>query len=282
VDEDALIGALGKLSRAVRGKIGESLKTIRDTKGLERVSTPSLAALRKYVEGVRQSDEIGNAERGIELLQEAVTLDTAFAMAWRKIAVVVGNLQTDRPRSMAAVVRAFQHRERLSETERLLTEAYYYSNGPKPDREKALAAYQALLDVDPKNTTAANNAAVLLMQKREFEKAEQYYGVALDEKRPFGSTFTNLLMAQLRLGRVAAAESTQTEFRRRLLSTKICGKASGLCGGRKEFRGGGFRCERRIPGSQRMRQSLRGPRFSPDVESSGRRYGMGCAGRRSA
>ena len=214
--DDALIEALGKLSRDVRTKIGESLKDIRDTKALERVSTPSLAALRKYVEGVRLSDEVGDAERGLELLQEAVALDTAFAMAWRKIAVVVGNMQTDRPRAIDAATRAFRHRERLSETERLLTEAYYYTSGPEPDREKALAAYQSLLEADPRNTTAANNSAVLLEQKREFEKAVQYYRMAIDEKRPFGSTFTNIIFVQLRLGQIAGAESTQALFRARL------------------------------------------------------------------
>ena len=214
--EDALIGAIGKLSRNVRTKIGESLKDIRESKVLERVSTPSLAALRKYVEGTRLSDEVGDTERGLEVLQEAVAIDTAFAMAWRKIAAVVGNLRTDRPRQMDAAARAFRHRERLSETERLLTEAYYHSNGPKPDLNKALAAYQTLLDSDPKNATAANNSAVLFQQKREHEKALQYYRMALDEKRPFGSAYTNIIFVQLRLGQIAGAESTQALFRERL------------------------------------------------------------------
>jgi eukaryotic-like serine/threonine-protein kinase len=106
--ESELVGALGRLSRDIRGKIGESLKDIRDTKALERVTTPSLAALRKYVEGVRLSDEVGDTERGLAALEEAVSLDTAFAMAWRKIAVVVGNAGTDRLRQMQAASRAFR------------------------------------------------------------------------------------------------------------------------------------------------------------------------------
>ena len=89
--EDELIGALGDLSRAVREKAGESLRAIRASSELERVTTPSLPALRKYVEGSALADEAGDAERGLALLGEAVTLDTAFAMAWRKIAVVLGN-----------------------------------------------------------------------------------------------------------------------------------------------------------------------------------------------
>src|SRR5262245_32581866 len=89
--ENELIGAIGDLSRAVRAKAGESLRTIRASSELERVTTPSLAALRKYVEGSALADEAGEGDRGLALLQEAVALDTGFAMAWRKIAVLLGN-----------------------------------------------------------------------------------------------------------------------------------------------------------------------------------------------
>ena len=139
--EDELIGALGDLSRAVREKAGESLRAIGASSELERVTTPSLPALRKYVEGSALADEAGDAERGLALLGEAVTLDTAFAMAWRKIAVVLGNEDRDRTRALAAISTAYRHRERLSENERLLTEGYYYTRGPRPDLDRALTAY---------------------------------------------------------------------------------------------------------------------------------------------
>ena len=89
--EDQLIEALGKLSRSVRERAGESLRNIRQSSELERVTTPSLAALRKYVEGSQAADEPGDADRGLALLQEAVTIDSGFAMAWRKIAVALNN-----------------------------------------------------------------------------------------------------------------------------------------------------------------------------------------------
>ncbi len=213
--ENELVKALGKLSREIRGKVGESLKDIRDAQSLERVSTPSLPALRKYVEGIRFTDELGNADRGLALLEEAVTLDTAFAMAWRKIAAVVGNLRTDRPRQMGAATRAFNHRNRLSENERLLTEAYYYGQGPEPNLDKALAAYDAILEREPDNMTALNNSGVTYVQKKDWTKAEERYRAAAQIKRPFGSTFSNLVMAQLRQGKIAAAESTQEALLRR-------------------------------------------------------------------
>jgi tetratricopeptide (TPR) repeat protein/tRNA A-37 threonylcarbamoyl transferase component Bud32 len=212
--ENDLIRSLGKLSRAIRSRIGESLKDIREAKPLERVTTPSLLALRKYVEAVRLSDEMGDVDRGLTLLNEAVTLDTAFAMAWRKIATLLGNMRTDRARQLDAATRAFRHRERLSDTERLLTEAYYYDNGPEPSRERAAAAYESLIELDPNNTTALNNLGVGYMETRQYAKAADRLRRSLVDKRPFGGSFTNLMQAQTALGQPPAAiESTLVQFR---------------------------------------------------------------------
>ncbi len=213
--ENDLIRSLGKLSRAIRSRIGESLKDIREAKPLERVTTPSLLALRKYVEAVRLSDEMGDVDRGLTLLSEAVALDTAFAMAWRKIATLVGNMRSDRARQFDAAARAFRHRERLSETERLLTEAYYYDNGPEPSRERSIAAYESLIEADPKNTTALNNVGIGYMETRQYAKAVDRFRRSLDDKRPFGGSFTNLIQAQTALGQPAEVESTMVLFRAR-------------------------------------------------------------------
>jgi len=214
--ENELIVALGRLSRSVRERAGESLRNIRQSSDLERVTTPSLAALRKYVEGSLTADERGEQERGIALLQEAVQIDTSFAMAWRKIAVLLNNDGRERARALAATETAYRHRSRLSETERLLTEGYYFTQGSKPDRDKALAAYEAAVQLDSTNTSALNNAAVVRGQRREFERAEELYRRVIVLPRTFGGAFTNLLSMQIRNGRSAAAlDSTRDAFNAR-------------------------------------------------------------------
>jgi tetratricopeptide (TPR) repeat protein len=214
-NENDLIGALGDLSRSVREKAGESLRTIRASSELERVTTPSLAALRKYVEGSALADEAGEPDRGLVLLEEAVTLDTAFAMAWRKIAVILGNENRDQARALTAIATAFRHRERLTEQERLLTEGYYYTRGPKPDRERALAAYEEAVRLDSTSTSALNNAGVVYGEKRDHERAEQVYRRVVALPRTFGGAFTNLLMEQVRNGRLHAVDSTVAAYRAR-------------------------------------------------------------------
>lgn len=214
-NEDALIGALGQLSRAVRERAGESLRTIRASSALERVTTPSLVALRKYVEGSRVADELGESERGLAMLREAVTLDTGFAMAWRKIAVLLGNERRDRPAQFAAISTAYRHRNRLTEMERLLTTGYYFTRGPEPNREKALAAYEDAIRLDSTSTSALNNAAVVLSDKREFERAEALYRKVVALPRTFGGAFTNLMQEQIRTNQIAALDTTAALFRER-------------------------------------------------------------------
>jgi tetratricopeptide (TPR) repeat protein len=214
-NENELIGAIGDLSRAVRAKAGESLRTIRASSELERVTTPSLAALRKYVEGSALADEAGEGDRGLVLLEEAVALDTGFAMAWRKIAVLLGNDDRNRERSLAAISTAYRHRERLTELERLLTEGYYYTRGPRPDPDRALAAYEEVIRLDSNSTSGLNNAAVIYGDKRDYQRAEQLYRRVVRLPRTFGGAFTNLIQEQIRNGRVEALDSTVAAFRSR-------------------------------------------------------------------
>ena len=221
--DDQLIEALGKLSRSVRERAGESLRNIQKSSELERVTTPSLAALRKYVEGAHTADELGDADRALALLQEAVTIDSGFAMAWRKIAVLLNNDQRDRPRAMAATETAYRHRDRLTEEERLLTEGYYYTAGPKRDRDKAIAAYQAALVIDSTSTSALNNLAVVLGQKREYASAEAIYKRVAALPHTYGGAFTNLLQEQIRLGHISGLDSTRVAFHKRFPTSAALG-----------------------------------------------------------
>jgi tetratricopeptide (TPR) repeat protein len=211
--EDELMGALGRLSRSVRERAGESLRTIRASTELERVTTPSLPALRRYAEASAIFDRRGEADRALELLREAVELDTAFAMAWRRMAVALNNARRDPPAAIAAIATAYRHRDRLTDMERALTEAYYYSRGPEPDRRRALAAYETALRLDSTSTVALNNAGVILIRIREYAKAETLQLRALDVPRPFGGTYVALVSTQILLGKIAAAESTLSALR---------------------------------------------------------------------
>ena len=77
----------------------ELLAALQKVRGSARVTdqTPEdkFQALQKYVAGVRATEEEGDWDRGRALIEEAIVLDTGFAMAYRKLAVEMNN----RPRA---------------------------------------------------------------------------------------------------------------------------------------------------------------------------------------
>jgi serine/threonine-protein kinase len=89
-DQAALLRAIDKLSSKLRERIGESLVTIRGNPPLEQVTTGSLPALRKYTQAVHEGDQ-GRWDEAVPLLEDAVRLDSGFAMAYRKLAVALSN-----------------------------------------------------------------------------------------------------------------------------------------------------------------------------------------------
>ena len=165
-NDGALLTALDKLSTDLRSRIGESLTSLRASDPLEQVTTASLEALRKYSEGMRLS-VAGVDEASVPYLRQAVAIDTGFAMAWRKLAVELGNTGASLQEQIDAVTRAYAHRDRLTPVERDLTVAYY-STVADVDPERASAAYRDLLAIDSNNFAALNNLALLLMAKRDY------------------------------------------------------------------------------------------------------------------
>ncbi|MBM3906817.1 MAG: protein kinase [Gemmatimonadetes bacterium] len=211
-NQGELVEVLGELSKDIRSKVGESLRQVRESIPLERVSTSSLPALRKYVEGVQIIASTGDNAKGRALLLEAVALDSTFAMAWRRIAASYSAEIGSQAAAQAALVKAYTYRERLSENERLLTEASYWGNGPTPSREKAIAAYESLIERDSANRSALNNVAIQHWSNGDREKAEFFYRRAVAVATPFGGSFTGLQRVQLEQRKFAAAESTRRAF----------------------------------------------------------------------
>ncbi|HJU65010.1 MAG TPA: protein kinase, partial [Gemmatimonadaceae bacterium] len=209
-----LIPTLEALSRRLRGKIGESLKSVRATPALLDVTTSSLEALRKYAMATRVMDLERKYPEAITLLEEAVSLDTSFAMAYRKLGVAYRSYGPQE-KGDSALARAFRHRDRLTDQERLLTVATYYGMGPGRDRQKGIAAYEELLALNPQHSGALNNIGLLYRQRREFDKAEDVYRRAVATDEASIAAFTNLRVTLFEQGKIAAAESVTAEQRRR-------------------------------------------------------------------
>jgi len=206
---DELIQAVDQLSKKLREHIGESLKSIRANKPLEQVTTSSLRALQDYSQAVVASDMEGDDDKAIALLNEAVQIDTTFAMAYRKLATVLGNSSRDPIRTYQATMRAFRLRERLPDRERYLAEGSYYRL--MHEEEQAALAYQKMLDLNPEDWWALNNCGVVADALGQPEKALDYFRRAY-AVAPTPLPLGNIINGEVRLGRYGDAEKSMQEF----------------------------------------------------------------------
>ncbi|HEY5546776.1 MAG TPA: protein kinase [Gemmatimonadaceae bacterium] len=203
-----VIPAVERLSRSMRGKIGESLKDVSASPDLADVTTSSLDALRKFAEGVRASDVLRDAPRAVTLLKEAIALDSSFAMAWRKLAVAYNIGAFPVALADSASERAFQFRDRLPEVERLNVVGLYFGWGPGRDRAKATEAFEALSALSP---TGYHNLAVQYASRRQYARAESLYKKNID-RSPIQQSYTQWAGTIAAQGRRAEAESLLREM----------------------------------------------------------------------
>jgi len=209
-DAAGLIAAVDKLSRKLREGIGESLRSIRGGERLEEVTTTSLEALRKYSQA-EQAADAARYEDARGLLEEAVRLDSTFAMAWRKLGVVLGNSNVDYSRRIEAVRQAYQLRDRLPERERLITTAYYYSD-IEIDPDKQIWAYEQVLLQWPDDNTSLNNLAISYSTKRRFADAERVARHGTEVSPNTSVLWFNLIDAQINQGHLTAADSSLKQW----------------------------------------------------------------------
>jgi tetratricopeptide (TPR) repeat protein len=201
---DEVIDAIDALSRDIREKAGESLRAIRSGPPLSQVTTRSLDALQRFTEGERLFDR-GDERGAIALLEQAVALDPDFAMAWRKLAVALANLGIEPERAREATERAYGLRERLTEVERYLAEAYYHRSITS-DQAAEQRAYENALRLDPLETTALNNLALIYSREGREDRAEELYRRSMEGRsNPSGITFQNLILSLLAQGKLAEA-----------------------------------------------------------------------------
>ncbi|MDB4910412.1 MAG: protein kinase, partial [Gemmatimonadetes bacterium] len=211
-DSSKLLDVVDKVSDRLRRSIGESLWTVRSSAPLEQVTTSSLQALRLYSQAIRIGDQEGDTHRAVEILRQAVALDTTFAMAYRRLGVYL-NAMGAHAASDDALARAFRNRDRLSELERYSTAGTYFSTVGL--RDSAITTYRTLLALYPNDTRGMANLGAVYMDLREFARAESLYRRAIESDSSIGLLFNHLATAQLNGGRYEDAERTLAERARR-------------------------------------------------------------------
>ena len=199
-----IIPAVDRLTRQLRGKIGESLKSVKDAPALSQVTTSSLDALRSFAAGLRANDIDGDFARAATLFEDAIAKDSGFAAAYVQLAYSLSNAGVQQARQDSLLASAYRLRDRLRESERYNVEGAYLQSR---DRPKAIVALERAVAADSGNTDALNQLAVVLMRTRNLAKAELLTRRALVNEPENGILAGNLADVLLNQGKFDASDS---------------------------------------------------------------------------
>jgi serine/threonine protein kinase/tetratricopeptide (TPR) repeat protein len=166
---EQVLGALGKAASRMRGKLGESLASVKKFDApVEQATTSSLEALKAF--------SLGDAERGrsrepesVALFKRAIELDPNFALAYARLGAVYSNL--GEPETAATYVqKAYELRDRASELEKFYITGHYY-NEDLGDIQRARETYELWEKTYPRHWVPPTNLGGIYMTLGQFDKA---------------------------------------------------------------------------------------------------------------
>ena len=196
---DDVVAAVERLSLHLRERIGESLRSIRQSPPLGRVRTSSLAALKSYTQG-QDANLRGEFERCALLMEEAIALDSTFAMAYEGRAACNQNLGRNPAQQVTDRIRAYEMRDRMTEEERLRATAIYHQY-VTDDRRQAIEAWEAYAARFPDRASPLFNVANLYAESRDWKRAEETVLRGLELSPSTVVVLINLAGYQANLGR---------------------------------------------------------------------------------
>ena len=168
-NKESVLKALDKETADLRGKLGETLASIRrfDTP-VDDATTPSLEALKAFSLGLKTDNEKGTAE-AIPLFKSAIELDPNFAEAYSSLAVSYANLGQA---SLAAenAKKAYDLRGRVSEREKYSIESFYY-DATTGQLEKGIQTYKQWILSYPRDFPPHSNLANTYILTGQWDKA---------------------------------------------------------------------------------------------------------------
>jgi eukaryotic-like serine/threonine-protein kinase len=177
-DKNHVLDAVSKLASGMRGKLGESLSSLRQyNTPLVSATTPSMAALRCYSQGVEAEAKDFDYRASLSWFQKAIELDPQFAMAYWALGDAYGDIGESNAAKLY-VQKAFELREPVSQRERWLIEGgyYYYAIG---DLTKARRSFELMAKVYPDSQYAHNSVADLAETLGEYDIGLREYLQAL-------------------------------------------------------------------------------------------------------
>ena len=169
--KEDVLNSLGEAVSKLRGKLGESLASVKKfDKPLAEVTTSSLEALKAYTDA-RAARDKGDEYGAVPLFKHAIGLDPTFASAYAFLGTTYSNMGQTEPYEQY-LKQAFDLRDRASERERFYIAGHYYDS--LGDIEQSLQTWHLYHQTYPNDETPDSNLAVLYGRLGDSEKALQF------------------------------------------------------------------------------------------------------------
>jgi tetratricopeptide (TPR) repeat protein len=211
-DKEHVLNALGTAATAMRAKLGESLNSIQKlNRPLEQATTPSLEALQNYTAGYSEMGQ-GQFLAAVPLFERALARDPNFAMAYYFLGAAFQNAG-DVERSREYMQKAFGLIDRVSEFERGLITATYYSYDGQSD--KAIDAYRLGIQNYPRFWGFHNSLSAEYIDLGQFEEGLKEGQEAAGLEANVEPPYRRQLDAYICLDRLAEAKQLAEKLRAR-------------------------------------------------------------------
>jgi DNA-binding winged helix-turn-helix (wHTH) protein/tetratricopeptide (TPR) repeat protein len=166
-----IVPAIRRISIQIREGLGEGLPAIRAyQKAMERVTTPSLRALKLYGESTNIIGSSKSSWQAAEvLLRQAIREDESFASAYILLARALHNQNKTASEWLPFVERAVSLADDLPEREAYFIRARYHLM--RGEHDQALPYYEALLRLHPDHSLAAGEAVFIYQRMGQVTRA---------------------------------------------------------------------------------------------------------------
>ena len=208
--KEQVLKAMGEAATKVREKLGESLASVQKFDAPpENVTTPSLEALQAYSLGYRAHVVNADWPAAIPFFQRAISLDPNFAMAYARLGTSYFNLG-ETARAAENTRKAYELRQRVSEREKFYV-ASHYELHVTGDLEAARKTYELWAQTYPGDDTPPSNLGAIYFKLGEYDKALAAHQEVLKLDPGSGLAYANLVVAYLLLNRLDQAKATAQE-----------------------------------------------------------------------
>ncbi len=216
--KEAVLKALDRAAVSLRAKLGESLSSVQKyATPVEEATTPSLPALQAYSLGNKTRAAKGDTA-ALPFYKQAVELDPNFAIAYRSMSVVYGNLG-ELGRAAENSRKAYELRVKVSQRERLSIEAMYYTY-TTGELDKAIEIYRLWQQTYPRDYLACTNLGDIYGSLGRWEMALQETQEALRLEPNDEDNYLNLGSDYASLNRLNDAQTVYKQAEERKLESE--------------------------------------------------------------